>query len=96
MSTNESLTKLVNQMLGGKHELINRYQVKDSNDLFGNSFNVHMYFDFDALQDKSGPTLNIDDEFDYDLIHKQVSDIFKYVNAKLFMLVPEFENYGSR
>jgi hypothetical protein len=50
----------------------------------------------DYLQSKHGPTLNLEDKFDYDLIHKQVSDLFKYVNASLFMLIPEFENYGSK
>ncbi len=96
MVSSESLTKLVNMTMDGKHDLINRYVVKKGGYGEGNSFNVHMYFDFDDLQTKHGPTLNVDDKFDYDLIHKQISDLFKYVNANLLMLVPEFENYGSR
>lgn len=100
MVSNESLTKLVNQVIGGKHELITRYEVKEYlpylDSMSTNKFNVHMYFDFDSLQSKHGPTLNLDDKFDYDLIHKQVTDLFKYVNVSLFMLVPEFENYGSK
>lgn len=96
MVSTESLTNLVNQVIGGKHELITRYEVKEYNELGTNKFNVHMYFDFEYLQSKYGPTLNLDYKFDYDLIHKQVTDLFKYVNASLFMLVPEFENYGSK
>ncbi len=79
MVSTESLTKLVNNVIGGKHELITRYEVKEYNDLGTNKFNVHMYFDMDYLQLKHGPTLNLEDKFDYDLIHKQVSDLFKYV-----------------